>query len=378
MKYYPQPLCNVQKRHRQRATPALPAAAAPHRPPTMASSTTASPPGYDSDEESHLVEISDPRLQPNSVLDAAMSEFAAAPLRTDQKPRGFIVVINNYTDDDVRRVEKLFGSQHVKHAIYAFEVGASGTPHIQGYVEFRDPRTWKSVKKALPRAALFVRKGSPLQAWVYCEKESTPEEKIHRFGTKPAAPAPGRRTDLERATAIVAERGLTALAQELPVQFVLHHRGFEALQARLAPIRTRQPTVTVLWGPTGTGKSHTARQLAGEEDTYIWHPQQGTWFDGYEGQTCVIFEEFRGQIPFGTLLSLLDKYDCRVQKKGSSTQFAATKIIFTSPVEPKDWYETLAANDGKLAQLERRITETRHLSIRVSSNGCALLSRSEA
>lgn len=374
MKYYPQPLCNVQHRRGQRATLPLPAAVT-H--PTMSHATTSRSAGDESDDESHMVEISAPQLQPDSVLDAAMTEFAEAPLRTDQKPRGFIVVINNHTEKDVRAVEKLFGSQHVKHAIYAFEVGASGTPHIQGYVEFRDPRTWKSVKKLLPRAAIYVRKGSPLQAWVYCEKEDTPEDKIHRFGTKPAAPKPGKRTDLERATEIVRDRGLTALAQEMPVQFVLHHRGYEALQARLAPIRKQAPTVTVLWGPTGTGKSHNARQLAGEEDTYIWHPQQGTWFDGYEGQTCVIFEEFRGQIPFGTLLSLLDKYDCRVQKKGSSTQFAATKIIFTSPVEPKDWYETLAANDGKLAQLTRRITETRHLSIRVSSNGCALLARGE-
>lgn len=140
------------------------------------------------------------------------------------------------------------------------------------------------------------------------------------------------------------------------------------MQARLAKKRKTAPKVVVLHGPTGTGKSHTARaelsELYEEDDIYIWHPQQGTWFDGYEGQRGVLFEEFRGQIPFGFLLSLLDKYDCRVQCKGSTTQFAAETIYITSPKPPKEWYENLASNDGGLNQLTRRITETRQLLVR--------------
>jgi len=140
------------------------------------------------------------------------------------------------------------------------------------------------------------------------------------------------------------------------------------LQARLCKRRKAQPDVIVLHGPTGTGKSHTARQeledLYGEDDVYVWHPQQGKWFDGYEGQSGVIFEEFRGQLPFGFMLSILDKYDCRVERKGSTTQFAAKTIYITSPKPPVEWYETLATNDGQLNQLTRRITTTRHLLIR--------------
>lgn len=153
------------------------------------------------------------------------------------------------------------------------------------------------------------------------------------------------------------------------MQFVRHFRGFEALQSRLAKRRKTVPRVVVLHGPTGTGKSHTARAELeeagyGEDQLYIWHPQQASWFDGYEGQPAVIFEEFRGQLPFGALLSLLDKYDCRVQRKGSSTQFAAEVIYITSPVKPSEWYENLTTVEGRLDQLERRITSTRALMVR--------------
>ena len=140
------------------------------------------------------------------------------------------------------------------------------------------------------------------------------------------------------------------MAQQHPTVFVKMHRGLEALQHRIEGKRNSEPTVTVLYGDTGTGKSRRARELC-PDDVYIWHPQQASWFDGYEGQKNVIFEEYRGQLPFGFLLSLLDRYDCRVQYKGGSAQFRATNIIITSPVAPRDWYPSLADNEGRLEQL---------------------------
>lgn len=69
-------------------------------------------------------------------------------------------------------------------------------------------------------------------------------------------------------------------------------------------------------------------------------------------------EEFRGQLPLGFMLSLTDRYDCKVQYKGGMVDFAATRIAITSPVHPSQWYrqETLAEGD-KLEQLLRRVTK---------------------
>ncbi len=146
------------------------------------------------------------------------------------------------------------------------------------------------------------------------------------------------------------------VAIDHPEIFGQNHKGLIALQSILIQPRNEVPTVTVLYGGTGAGKSREAREIVGE-DKYVWHPQQNQWFDGYAGEKDVIFEEFRGQLPFGMLLSLLDRYDCKIQYKGGMCEFAATNIVVTSPLHPREWYKSddLATHD-KIEQLLRRIT----------------------
>lgn len=91
----------------------------------------------------------------------------------------------------------------------------------------------------------------------------------------------------------------------------------------------------------------------------------GQWFDGYDAETDVIFEEFNGQIPFRQFLRLLDKYPCQVQTKGGSKYWGARRIWITSPVHPSQWYASLEEkSEGSLAQLLRRLTDIRNLLIR--------------
>jgi hypothetical protein len=59
-------------------------------------------------------------------------------------------------------------------------------------------------------------------------------------------------------------------------------------------------------------------------------------------------------LPFGMMLDLLDRYECKVQIKGSTVQFCPKIIYITSPKQPCEWYST-DSND-KEDQLLRRIT----------------------
>jgi hypothetical protein len=92
--------------------------------------------------------------------------------------------------------------------------------------------------------------------------------------------------------------------------------------------------------PTGasTGKSRDARILHWPElDAYVWNSSQGAWWDGYQGQKKIILEEFRGQMTFGDLLLLLDRYAMRVQIKGGHAQIQAERIVICAPQHPASW-----------------------------------------
>lgn len=273
--------------------------------------------------------------------------------------RPYVFTLHNLTDDRLAVIEEVLNEERFEYVIVGRETcPTTQREHLQGYFKLKNAATWVNVKRLfgdeLNDIHLERAKGSPSQNYEYCSKE---KNIFMEKGDRPKGQ--GNRSDLDDAIAVVTERGLTALATEMPRQFVLHHRGFAALEQRLITKRTEPPQVYVLWGPTGTGKSYWARKLT--DDPFVWHPQLGTWFDGYCGQEHAIFEEFRGQIPFGMVLSLLDRYDCRVQVKGGSTEFRCRKIFFTSPAPPEEWFQTLASNDGQVNQLKRRITRVIHL-----------------
>nr|WAE43030.1 MAG: replication associated protein [Cressdnaviricota sp.] len=108
------------------------------------------------------------------------------------------------------------------------------------------------------------------------------------------------------------------------------------------------------WGDTGTGKSRRAWGEAGME-AYSKDPRSKFW-DGYTGQNHVVFDEFRGGIDVSHVLRWLDRYPCRVEVKGSSRPLEATKIWFTSNVDPRSWYPDL--DPATLDALMRRLTVT--------------------
>ena len=262
--------------------------------------------------------------------------------------RNLCFTINNYTQDEI---EDLANWDQVKYLVYGREVGENGTPHLQGYVELCNCKKFTTIKKKIPRAHLETRKGTPQQAADYCKKDGDFTE-IGEISNQ------GKRSDIETACDMIIEgKKMKEVALARPSTYVKFHKGLHAFKSIILEPRNEVPHVTVLYGKTGVGKSRTARELL--TDYYTWGPEQDKWFDGYEGQKQVLLEEFRGQLPFGMILRLLDRYDCKVQYKGGMIEFVANKIVITSPKHPTEWYESLGTD--KIDQLLRRITEIKYL-----------------
>lgn len=118
------------------------------------------------------------------------------------------------------------------------------------------------------------------------------------------------------------------------------------------------PTVTVCYGPPGSGKS---RYIYDRFDLgHIWSLPAGRdiWYDGYYGQPIALLDEFSGKasrLALAQLLRILDRYPIRVPFKGGFIPFVPEQIYVTSNVHPSNWYDY---SDRKyhFAALCRRIT----------------------
>ena len=121
------------------------------------------------------------------------------------------------------------------------------------------------------------------------------------------------------------------------------------------------PTVTVLYGATGTNKTRQVHEYVekngGYSNFHIQGPAAGSWFDGYAGQEIVLFDEYRGGLKWSELLYITDGYPgIKVQVKGGMVPFSPKHIFITSSIAPEEWYRTEHSKDH-YAQFARRITK---------------------
>lgn len=265
--------------------------------------------------------------------------------------RGWTFTLNGYTGEDVIRLTCKDMEETAKYLIIGEEIApTTGEHHLQGYAYFSKPKTLQYVRDTIsPRAHFEASRGSAKQNRAYCTKEGH----YHEIGT---CPEQGKRTDIEDI------KEMTKRGDSLPKIMEAAHsyqsmRTAELLTKYVATPKPRDVKVMWFWGRTGTGKTHTAFEEAGE-DTWISNKSL-QWWDGYYGQKSVIIDDFREDYcPLHELLRILDKWPYRVMIKGGSTWLLATKIIVTCPYAPLDVYKT-HHEDEDLKQLIRRISIVR-------------------
>lgn len=138
---------------------------------------------------------------------------------------------------------------------------------------------------------------------------------------------------------------------------VRYHRSIKEYK-RLRTIKQAPrdwiPEIYVLVGPSGAGKSRTARQMF---PGAFWK-SPGKWWDDYDSEDVIVFDEFRGDYKFGDLLRILDSTPLTVETKGSSVSIQAHTIVFTSNFFPENWYsERHVHHIWQDSPLNRRLRE---------------------
>lgn len=248
--------------------------------------------------------------------------------------RDWIFVINNPKDSD--KPFELFND--AIYCVYQKECGEKeGTFHLQGYVEFKNEKRLSYFKKKCPRAHVEKRKGTRVEAREYCMKEDTRVEGPFEFGYWHEPKGKGKRSDLDSIReAIKGGASDSKIADDFFGSWVRYRGAFREYRGIVQASRVEKTQVICLVGPTGTGKSASVRERSPEA---YWKQPHSDWWDGYDGVSDVVLDDFYGWIRYESILRILDRYPLTVQCKGGQLNFAPRRIFITSNKWPDSWYD---------------------------------------
>lgn len=226
----------------------------------------------------------------------------------------------------------------------------TGKKHYQGWVQFRNKKRMNGVKKLFNSRKIHVEacKGSEYSNDTYCMKDGD-------FGVWGHFVTQGCRTDLEDIKLrLDKEEDMKTIADEHFGDYLRYHKGMEAYRALVQKNNSkafRKVEVEVIVGTTGLGKTREAMKHA----DYKIEGSKLQWWDGYEGEGCILIDEYDSQVSITEMLNLLDGYQLRLPIKGGFVYARWTKVYITSNIEPEHWHPN--AKEVHRDALMRRITK---------------------
>lgn len=242
--------------------------------------------------------------------------------------KNWCYTLNNYESRTQTEVLTALCQYHV----FGFEVGESGTPHIQGYISLIKPCRMPALKALLPTAHWEPSKGTTTQNYNYCTKDKDFVEQGERPLEKGAAGAlETRRRHLECIQ--LAKNGqFEEIADKYPSEYLRYHGTIKRIRQD-HPDKNLQTSVetTGIWiyGPSGAGKSRLVRE------TYpgAYLKPVNKWWDGYQEEEIVLIEDVdKKHVEFlGYHLKIwADHYPFPAESKGSTIKIRPKKIFITS------------------------------------------------
>ncbi len=273
----------------------------------------------------------------------------------------------------------------VKYLVFQSEVAASGLHHIQYYCIFNIVCRARQAHAILGARVHFdVSLGTPAQNKHYCLKPHDGCD-CHHCRDARVLPNLGREVPPEFITGewgimrrprndkleqVVEMMDTGATIDEIldahPKQAIMYGSRIKREYLRRLGQRDWAMEIEIYVGETGTGKSSTAKLENPGSVSIPWPTGGRWWFAGYYGQSCIVLDDFRsGNITVLAMMKLFDRHAWTVEAKGCNMPFISRKIVITTNVDPKDWYQMtkLVESRGQQARkdildpLARRISE---------------------
>lgn len=250
----------------------------------------------------------------------------------------------------------------------AYCISAQGLHHLHMVLEDTNKARFSAIKKAFPSAHLEPTMGSKQQADDYINKRGdfaeSGEQVICVVQHGEIQSNQGKRTDIAVIETLL-DAGYTP-NEILNLQFsfrrydrMIKDAYFDRRYKQTAVVRD----VKVYWhvGESGSGKSYTYKTLCddiGDDKIYFVSDYDNGYLDKYNGEPVLFLDEFRGQICFGQLLSILGNYRVQLHSRYSNTYALWSEVHITSVLPPELVYRRMVAEDkayDSIKQLYRRI-----------------------
>lgn len=255
----------------------------------------------------------------------------------------WVLTLNNPTSEEsIIRLNPV-----MTYIVVGKEKGEELTPHLQGYVVFKNRMRRQQVSAIFPRAWLAIKstRSTPLEASDYCKKDGHFVE----FGVLPKTPAEASKESMtgrwEEAFALAKAGKLEEIEKALLIK---HYHAFKRILQDYPPRLKSLDRTCGVWihGPTGIGKSRKAR----EDYPDYYDKPINKWWDGYRDQPTILLDDVdksHGQW-LGTFLKRwTDHYPFPAEQKGTTVQIRPQNIVVTSQYTIHDVF---AEQDNELIE----------------------------
>jgi len=255
--------------------------------------------------------------------------------------RSWIFTINNFTEADVARITAWKDDDGVHRAIAGKEVGASGTPHLQGAIVFRQTVRPNAAKAFIsPRAHIEKMRGRWIHSQAYCSKDAD------LIIDKGRVSHQGRRQDIiDFRDSIQGGASSAQLLEEHPLQCCLYQRfiGFvRSAQAEATvlplPLGTKGSMGIWIWGPSDTGKSTWASRISGS----VYFKPTNKWWDGYAGDDTVVIDDPKPDwngLLMGHIKAWVNEIPFRGEVKGNTLKVRFKKMVVCCNHSPESYFK---------------------------------------
>jgi hypothetical protein len=279
--------------------------------------------------------------------------------------RKYIITINNflqhgYTRETIR--ELLTALKSLLYFCAAEEMGLeTGTHHIHIYAVFSSGIRFSTMKRVFSLGGdIQTARGSSVENMEYISKTGKWEHDkkcdtkipgtFEEWGEMPAENPAGWSVETEIIERIQNGANNAEILLEFP-HFFRALRDVEYVRQTLKNEEYREKwrdlDVTYIWGATGTGKTRSVMEGCGYSNVYAVNSYKHP-FDGYAGESVMLFDEFNSSFRIQDMNNYLDGYPLTLPARYSNKQACYEQVFIISNLDLREQYTHEKRNQPKV------------------------------